>query len=217
MGPWDIMSEHFVKKGHPPPGISSFTKIRLGWIGTDKVFLVKPGETAMNFLSPLSQNGDKLVVKIPLRYDRYYLIENRQPVGFDQNLPDSGVLVLKVNTRVEEGSGTVKVMDADPDARHFIHATFRIDESKRNLYIDNDYNIAVIPLWADNGKTGVLVTTPEKSSEARAAALMIHKLLSRYPESEGIEQSKLVEKCIVTFKKFAFNDCIQMARKALAN
>lgn len=28
MGPWDIMSEHFVKKDQPPPGISSFTKIR---------------------------------------------------------------------------------------------------------------------------------------------------------------------------------------------
>ncbi len=32
MGPYDIMSEHFVKREDPPPGLSSFTKIRLGWI-----------------------------------------------------------------------------------------------------------------------------------------------------------------------------------------
>jgi len=214
MGPWDIMSEHFVERRQPPPGISSFTKIRLGWIGLEQVLLVTPGETAMTFLSPLSRKGEKLVVKIPLKGDRYYLIENRQPVGFDRILPDSGILILKVDPNAAEGSGTVKVVDANPNARHFSQATFRIEQDNRNLYLDDHYKIAVLPLWSEKGEMGVLVTTPEKSSAARDAAVMIRTLLTRYPEPRGESQKQRVEDCIAAFKKFAFDDCMQKAREA---
>lgn len=217
MGPWDIMSEHFVKKGEPPPGISSFTKIRLGWISPEQVLLVKPGETAMTFLSPLSQKGDRLVVKIPVKDSLYYLVENRQPIGFDRNLPDSGLLILKVNPEAAEGSGTTKIMNANPNAPHFSQATFRIEQNNRNLYLDRDYKVAIIPLWSEEGKMGVLITTPEKSSEAKNAALMIQKLLNRYPEPRGKEQAQLLENCLMAFKKFDFKGCIQMAQKALIN
>jgi len=64
---------------------------------------------------------------------------------------------------------------------------------------------------------GVLITTPEKSSEAKIAALMIQKLLSRYPEPRGKKQSQLLEDCLMAFKKFTFKDCMQMAQKALIN
>jgi M6 family metalloprotease-like protein len=217
MGPWDIMSEHFVKKNQPPPGISSFTKIRLGWVDPEQVLLVKPGETAMTFLSPLSQGGDRLVVRIPLKRSQYYLIENRQPIGFDRNLPDSGLLILKVNLEVAEGSGTVKIMDANPNAQHFSQATFRIEQNNRNLYLDGGNKLAIVPLWSEKGKMGVLITTPEKSSEAQNAAGMIQKLLGRYPEPRREEQSRLLGDCLKAFEAFAFNDCIQMGQKALAN
>ncbi len=117
LGAWDIMSEHFVKRDQPPPGVCSFTKIRLGWISAEKVVLVKPGENAQPRLSPLSQGGDRIVVKIPLPGGPYYLMENRQPQGFDEILPDSGLLILKVNPDAQEGSGTVQVMDANPGPR----------------------------------------------------------------------------------------------------
>lgn len=214
MGPWDIMSEHFVERHKPPPGISSFTKIRLGWIAPEQVLLVTPGETAMTFLSPLARKGDRLVVKIPLKGDRYYLIENRQPVGFDRILPDSGILILRVNPNADEGSGTVRVMDANPNARHFSQATFRVEENNRNLYLDDTYQIAVLPLWSENGEMGVLVTTREKSSKARDAAMMIRDLLNRYPEPRGEEQKRLIGECVTAFKNFAFGDCIQKAGEA---
>lgn len=109
MGPWDIMSQHFVKKGESPPGLSSFTKIRLGWIGKQQVQFVKPGETSLALLSPLSKGGDVLVVKIPVDESSHYLIENRQPIGFDRTLPDSGILILEVHPHARDGTGVVKV------------------------------------------------------------------------------------------------------------
>jgi hypothetical protein len=221
MGPWDIMSQHFIERTKPPQGISSFTKIRLGWISPDQVLLVKPGSTQWTFLSPLSKKGETLAVKIPLKRrssggrSHYYLVENRQPIGYDRLLPDSGILVLKVNQDVMEGSGTVKVMDADPDSPYFSHATFRLDRNNRNAFIDKKNNVAIIPLWSDKGNQGVLITTPEKSSDALKAALMIHKLFQRFPEPRGKEEGKSIEECIVSFKRSDFKTCRQVAQQAL--
>ncbi len=215
MGPWDIMSEHFVKREEPPPGISSFTKIRLGWISPGQVRLVNPGETASAFLVPLAKKGDSLAVKIPLKGGEYYLVENRQPIGFDRFLPDSGILILKVNPEAEEGSGTVKIMDADPKSPHFAHATYKLLQNKRNIFMDQENNLAIIPLWPENGTQGVLITTGEKGDEAFNAALMIQKLLQDYSLPGGSEESRLVNDCLAAFKRNDFNTASQIAQKGL--
>ncbi len=169
------MSQHFLERGGLPPGLSSFTKIRLGWITKEQVRFVKPGETAVVFLAPLAAGGETLAVKIPLSWGNYYLVENRQPVGFDRALPDSGILVLKVNPDAAEGYGTVKIMDADPASRHFMKAAYRLDAAGRDLFKDGD--VAVIPAWKEGDKLGVVVTTPERSAEALKAARAVGALM----------------------------------------
>ncbi len=215
MGPWDIMSEHFVKRDEPPPGISSFTKIRLGWISSSQVFFTKPGETLYTHLSPLSRKGAVMAVKIPLKGDLYYLLENRQPIGFDRSLPDNGLLVLKVDPDSPEGYGTVKVMNADENSPHFSRATFRLDQDKRNLFLDREANVAILPLWTEGGSLGVLITTPEKSHQALQAASMIRKLKMRYPEPRGREANQLIEDCVACFKRYDFAACYQSAKRVL--
>jgi hypothetical protein len=214
MGPWDIMSQMFVKKDKPSQGISSFTKIRLGWITANQVILVRPGETKYVFLSPLAKNGDILAVKIPLERGQYYLVENRQPIGSDRFLPDSGILVLKVNPDVAEGSGPVRVMDADPGSPHFSHATFRLDQSNRTIFKDNENNIAVIPLWSETGNQGVLVTSKEKSADALKAALMIEKLKQRLPDLKDEREKRMIEECIASFMRFDFKRSYEIAQQA---
>jgi hypothetical protein len=206
MGQWDIMSEHLVKRDEPPPGISSFTKIRLGWISSEQAVLVKPGETTYASLSPLSKKGEKLVVKIPLKGNRYYLVENRQPFGYDRILPDSGLLILKVDPNVPEGYGTAKIMDADPKSPRFSRATFRLDRPNRNLFLDKEANIAVIPLWSEGESLGVLITTPARSDEALKAALVIQERKARHPAPRE-EERRLTDECIARFKSFDFKAC----------
>jgi M6 family metalloprotease-like protein len=186
MGPWDIMSQHMIQQGQPCPGLSSFTKIRLGWITQDQALLVKPGETSHVFLSPLAEKGAKLVIKIPIDHDQYYLVENRQPVGYDKMLPDAGILVLKVNPDVQEGYGTVRIMNADPHAHNFSKATYALAAQDRNLFVDKKNHVAVIPLWMKGENLGVLVTTAEKSGSALQAAGAILQLMrgARRPERE---------------------------------
>ena len=104
-------------------------------------------------LSPLSKGGELLAVKIPLDDGTYYLVENRQPVGFDRSLPDSGILILKVNPQADEGYGTVEVKIAD-GSHDFTNATYKLENKNRNIFIDNSglfrkNNIAIIPLWKE--------------------------------------------------------------------
>ena len=120
MGFWDLLSSHMpYNKELPPTGLSSWTKIRLVWIDPTKIALVNPGETTTVRLDPLSSDdAETLVIRIPLSDSAYYLIENRQPIESDVNLPSFGVLILYTDDSVNEGrhgNAPVKIMGANPD------------------------------------------------------------------------------------------------------
>jgi hypothetical protein len=75
--------------------------------------------------------------------------------------------------------------------------------------------VALIPLWSDKGTQGILITTPEKSSDALAAARMIQKFIQRFPEPRGDKDGKSIEERIMSFKGFEFKTCCQIAERAL--
>jgi len=212
MGPWDIMSQHFVKKGEPPPGLSSFTKIRLDWIKAHQVQIAKPGETSYAFLSPLSKGGELLVVKIPLDDGTYYLVENRQPMGFDKMLPDSGILILKVHPDAAEGYGTVEVKSAS-GSRNFANATYNLEVNNRNIFIDKRNNIAIIPLWKEKDNLGVLITTPDHSEAAIKAGLVIQALIDQNLGTSDKEKETVILEAITAFKSKDFEKSYAIATR----
>jgi immune inhibitor A len=154
MGFWDPMSCHFYKRDIPPPGISSWTKMRLNWIDPSRVKVVKPGEKTQILLGPLEDKSSEiLVIKIPISETTYYLIENRQPIGFDKNLPGSGVLIMVADDRIPEcrhGKAPVKLIDANPKVPHLEGAAF--DIGKRDSF--------------DDAKNGIHIRLLEKSGDA---------------------------------------------------
>ena len=143
MGFWDPMSCHYYRWELPPPGISSWTKMRLGWLDPQKIKLVKPGETAEFLLGPLEDGASQiLAVKIPLSEKRYYLIENRQPIGFDRHLPGNGVFIMIADDTVAEcrqGRSPVKLINADPSIPQLEGAAF--DIGKKDSYVDQSNNL----------------------------------------------------------------------------
>lgn len=145
MGYWDPMSCHFYKRELPPPGISSWTRLRLGWLPEAKVRTVAPGEQAEVLLGPLGDGSSEvLAVRIPLSDTTHYLIENRQPLGFDKNLPGSGVLIMLADDTVSEcrhGQSPVKLVDADPSTPRLEGAAF--DAGKKNTFVDETNGVKV--------------------------------------------------------------------------
>jgi M6 family metalloprotease-like protein len=163
MGFWDPMSCHFYKLKLPPPGFSSWTKLRLNWIVPSKIAVVNPGETATVLLGPLTdETSDTLVIKIPLSPTTYYLIENRQSIGVDENLPGSGVLILYADDTVAEcrhGEAPVKTVDADPSVPQLEGAAFDIGKGKSDTFTDEEHNIT-IKLLEKTGYSYEILITP---------------------------------------------------------
>lgn len=145
MGYWDPMSCHFYKRGLPPPGVSSWTKLRLGWLDPGKVKVVPPGQTMEVVLGPLEDGASEtLAIKIPLSESSYYLVENRQLIGFDRFLPGSGVLIMLADDNTPEcrhGRAPVKLMNADPSDAQLASAAF--DAGAKNHFQDNAHGVTV--------------------------------------------------------------------------
>lgn len=143
MGFWDPMSCHFREWSMAPPGISSWTKLRLGWLDPAKVKVVNPGQKTEVVLDPLeAMDGKTLAIRIPLTASTFYLIENRQPHGFDKNVPGSGVLIMFGDDRVKEcrnGRSPVKLVDADASRPHLEGAAF--DIGKKQEFAHREHNL----------------------------------------------------------------------------
>lgn len=145
MGYWDPMSCHLYRRDLPPPGLSSWTRLRLGWLDPARVRTVRPGERAEVLLGPLADSASPVAaIRIPLSDTRYYLIENRQPVGNDQYLPGSGALILRADDTVGEcrhGLSPVKLVDADPSRPRLEGAAFA--PGARGEFVDREHGVRV--------------------------------------------------------------------------
>ena len=154
MGFWDPMSCHFYKREIPPPGISSWTKLRLGWADTKQVRVVKPTERTELLLGPLEDGSSEvLAIKIPLSATTYYLVENRQPAGFDRHLPGHGVLIMHADDTIAEcrrGQAPVKLVDADPTIPRLEGAAF--DFPQKTTFVDGRNRLRVTLL--EKGASG---------------------------------------------------------------
>ena len=165
-GPWDIMSQHFIEFPKPPPMPSAFTRLQLGWIDANQVATARSGETREFVLGPLARGKGLLVVRVPLDSNRYLLLENRQGMGGDSVLPSFGLLVLNIDTAREEGSGIVRVVDANPTVPFLYGAPFVPGAGERRHYVDQVSGVAVAPLAVDSGGAlTLIVTTPDKIAE----------------------------------------------------
>ncbi len=146
MGYWDPLSCHFYKRDIPPPGICSWTKLRLGWVAQEKVRMADPKQANEIVLGPLEDgSSETLVIKVPLEESKFYLIENRQPIGsFDPYLPGKGVLIMYADDSVEEcryGKSPVRLMNADPAVPYLQGAAF--DLPGKEVFIDKKNGIEI--------------------------------------------------------------------------
>lgn len=153
MGDWDVMSCNNCPQRRGTPGISSWTKLRLGWLEPSKIRTVSPGEKVVVTLEPLEDaSSQTMVIKIPLTDTVYYLVENRQHIGQDKYLPETGVLIMYADDKIAEsrhGQGPVRLVNASPTVPHLDGAAFDID---KNDFFADDQNGVRVKLLKKNGR-----------------------------------------------------------------
>lgn len=159
MGAWDTMSCNSCLQRAGPPGISSWTKLRLGWLEPSRVHVVHPGEKVRITLGPLEDaSSQTLAIKIPVTDTTYYLVENRQHIGFDKYLPETGVLIMYADDKIAEsrhGQSQVRLVNANPTVPRLESAAF--DIPKNAHFVDDKNGIHVRLLQKDGKSYEVLV------------------------------------------------------------
>jgi len=84
-------------RGSRPPHFEAWSKIKLGWL---EPFTLPLNDSTVK-VAPLERASEPFpqAVVLPLPDETYYLIEVRERIGFDSDLPDSGVLIYHIDER----------------------------------------------------------------------------------------------------------------------
>ena len=98
VGAWDLMDHgNFNGSGFHPCGYSSYERAYLGWLTPVEL----AGDTAIAGMKSLSDDPISYLIRNEGWADEYYLVENRQKKGWDETLPDSGIVVFHVDYDAE--------------------------------------------------------------------------------------------------------------------
>lgn len=115
------------RDGTSPVGLESWSRIKLGWLSSVPVPLSPEG-----FVQQLNQLGDTSgprALRLSTTGNVYYLVEARAKTGVDKYVPDSGVLVTRIDESKDTGEGIVMVMDCHPGTKSIDDATCKPNES----------------------------------------------------------------------------------------
>ncbi len=95
IGSWGLMANSwgFDNSQHYPPHFSSWSRIQLGWMAPP-IVLDGPGNYA---LGPIGYTPSVIRIDENFPPGEYLLIENRQPFGFEADMPQGGLLVLHID------------------------------------------------------------------------------------------------------------------------
>src|SRR5438105_4268739 len=95
-GIWDPMAEgswNGNPAGSSPAHMSAWSLMRLGWVTPTDVTTSLVGTS----IDAVETSGKVFRLSIPGSIQEYFLIANRQPLGFDAGLPGSGLLIWHVD------------------------------------------------------------------------------------------------------------------------
>jgi M6 family metalloprotease-like protein len=165
VGAWDLMatgSWNPSGQGTSPSHLTTWCKIQLHWIKPTQIVNIsqsdiQSGHNVTVFLDPQELSGQNLAIKILLNNGTYYLIEDRQKLGYDGSIPGSGVLILFCDDSKESGDGPARVVSARPPSLGS-DAPFNLGWFAQDFYGDSALNVGVKVLnkW-DNGTFKLIV------------------------------------------------------------
>ncbi len=98
------------------PEFFAFERWQLGWLEDSQIICQPEGEQTTT-ITPIETAGGVKAVMIPISDSKVIVIESRRPIGYDDSLVKSGVLVYTVDTSIYSGEGTLVVypiLENDP-------------------------------------------------------------------------------------------------------
>ena len=136
MSNWDVMDHgSYNNNSLTPAGYNSYERWFAGWLTPTEI----NSQTIVSGMRPLVEKGAKAYVLYnESTRDKgiegeFYLLENRQPDGFDAALPGHGLLILHVDYNATAWLGNSVNVDADHQRVTIIPADNELDATGINL------------------------------------------------------------------------------------
>ncbi len=99
LGSWDLLSTgNYLNEGRTPPNMSAYERYALGWLTPSQ--FTKPNDITLDHIN----TNAAYIVPVEGDNDEYFLIENRQKIGWDSFLPWHGMLVWHIDYNSEAWS-----------------------------------------------------------------------------------------------------------------
>ena len=122
-GDWDVMASGswngpFNARGTSPAHFSAWGKAELGWLRPLEVGIDTDDALYAQTVQPLESSRNGSVYKLSVRRvggpEEYFLVEYRNTIGFDRELPGAGVLIWHVDETLSENSDeTHRLLDLE--------------------------------------------------------------------------------------------------------
>jgi hypothetical protein len=157
------------------PQIGAWGKIHVGWIPESRTREFYSNQQGAATLDPLENPTSGIqAITIYITASTYFIIENREQIGFDSVLPDRGILISYADEgRYWRGNGPIVVQDANPTSGsrwQLLHPTYDVGPQANSLYTNQTFNLAVGLLDRfPNGSYVLAVGRPDSMDMAKAA------------------------------------------------
>lgn len=143
--------------GGAPAHHLAWTKIRLGWIPTNKILTVNSGETVTSWVDPLEITTDNIqVIKTPVSDIYYLLVETRKNIGFDENITPGVIISFGRDYGYFEGNWEFSV-DKVPRATFSFSPSSDAQEWRLSLTADDqkeNWAAAQVDVYLDGENSG---------------------------------------------------------------
>jgi len=94
VGSWDLMDYgNYNGDGYCPAGYSAHERWMMGWLTPTELSTT----TTITNMPTLSDEPQAYLIRNDGHQDEYYIIENRQQIGWDAGLPGSGIIIFHVD------------------------------------------------------------------------------------------------------------------------
>lgn len=95
---WDLLdSGSYNNFCRTPAGYTSYERWQAGWLTPTEI----TRESVITDMKPLAQSPEAYILYNDANHNEYFLIENRQPVGFDRGLYGHGMLILHADYQAD--------------------------------------------------------------------------------------------------------------------
>ena len=162
---WDLMdSGSYNGDGYLPAGYSSYERWEAGWLNPIELTTTK----SVSDMKSLMDGGDAYIIYNNGNRNEYFLLENRQPVKWDEGLPGRGMLILHVDYNASIWANNSVNNDYNHQRMTWVSADGVIDTEP---YIDEDgeeYEVYSFSLMANDTYPSGIYNSFSKDSKAPA-------------------------------------------------